>query len=91
MSDLEDEGEVNNFEKPTPRIPDDAKSVIKNFISDKLIDLISDTFFYARQLGEVQEYLDDLGIDIDDDDTAIEAMEAVTIAILREIIDEYEL
>jgi len=91
MSDFEDEGDVNNFKKPTPRIPDNVRSIIKDFISGKLIDLTSDTFFYARQLGEVQEYLDDLGIDVDDDDAAIEAMEAVTITILREILDEYEL
>jgi hypothetical protein len=41
MSDIEDQGDVENFGEPTPRLDDHVKKLIAAFVSDKLIDLLT--------------------------------------------------
>jgi len=85
MSDFEDLGDVDEFEKPAPRLPDDIRTLIRDYIADKLIDVTSDTYMYAMQHGEVREYLEEAGVNLDDDDETIEAMEEITMAMISEI------
>lgn len=85
MSDFEDLGDVDEFEKPAPRLPDEVRGLIRDFIADKLVDVTSDACMYALQLGEVREYLEDTGVDLEDDETVINTLEEITMDLIQEI------